>query len=100
MPELEDIHLDPSLIESRLRSEIDGLKHVRRLQMIADEIALRIQGGDFLSKSEHDTFALEIKLRGQLLSKQVSDSKGNISPIATANQVTGTVVLPAISKRQ
>ena len=88
-------------LDAIARAEVDAIKQVRRMNVIADDLARRIADGDALNRQEFDTLSLEFRMRSTLLNKQVPDLKVlyvNVDEKQAA--ITGTVVLPSLTEGQ
>ena len=88
-------------LDAIARAEVDAIKQVRRLNVIADDLARRIADGDALNRQELDTLTLEFRMRSSLLNKQVPDLKAlSVNVDEKQAAITGTVVLPSLTDSQ
>lgn len=88
-------------LDAIARAEVDAIKQVRRMNVIADDLARRIADGDALNRQEFDTLSLEFRMRSTLLNKQVPDLKAlSVNVDEKQATITGTVVLPSLTEDQ
>ena len=88
-------------LDAIARAEVDAIKQVRRMNVIADDLARRIADGDALNRQEFDTLSLEFRMRSTLLNKQVPDLKAlSVNVDEKQAAITGTVVLPSLTEGQ
>lgn len=88
-------------LDAIARAEVDAIKQVRRMNVIADDLARRIADGDALNRQEFDTLSLEFRMRSTLLNKQVPDLKAlSVNVDEKQSAITGTVVLPSLTEGQ